>query len=216
MSLYTRWVMFLRGFLPLIAVCGIAVVVAWPLYSEFQEKWQSRLSTTRLKAEEIALTMPAAGQPAQAQLIKPEFSGRDTKNRPFLITASRVVQDLSLKDPTSGVLHLEKPAAQMTIDAATQQSATLQALNGAYDPQAQTLQLDRDVVLHDGTGYVLRMQDLFVDMQAGSSKSLQPVSGEGPMGTLQAESLELQDKGAHIILHGRSKIVLTPQPAKAL
>lgn len=211
MSLYTRWVMFLRRFLPMVAFGGLAVVIAWPLYSEFKQSMQSRFSTTRLKAEEIALTMPTAGKPAQVQVLKPEFSGRDTENRPFTITAARVIQDVTLQDPKQGTMHLEQPVATLTLDNTTQQSATLQAMNGAYDPKAQTLQLSDNVSLNHSDGYVLHMQDLYVDMLGGTSKTLQPVSGEGPMGQLSGESLELQDKGSRIILHGRSKITLMPK-----
>ena len=48
-------------------------------------------------------------------------------------------------------------------------------------------------------------------MHEGSSTTQQPVYGEGPMGQLSAQSLEIRDKGEHIILHGHSKIVLTPK-----
>ncbi len=202
---YTKRVKFLRGFLPLLAVAGLVVVVGWPVYSHIKETIKSKTSLTRLQSEEISVTLPQAGKPAQLQVTKPEFTGRDDHNRPYKVTAARVVQDVPLDKMTEGAMQLDKPVASIVLD--EQSNATLQAASGLYDPKKQTLQLNDDVLLqHDG--YTLRMQDLFVDLVAGSSATQKPVSGEGPMGQLAAESLELRDKGAHIILHGRSKITL--------
>jgi lipopolysaccharide export system protein LptC len=203
---YTNRVKFLRGFLPLLAVAALVVVVGWPVYSHIKETIKSKTSITRLKSEEISVTLPQPGKPAQLQVTKPEFTGRDDHNRPYKVTAARVVQDVPLDKMTEGAMQLESPVASISLN--EKSNATLQAQNGFYDPKKQTLQLNNDVLLQHSDGYTLRMQDLFVDLVQGSSVTQKPVSGEGPMGQLAAESLELRDKGAHIILHGRSRITL--------
>ncbi len=205
---YTLWVKFLRRVLPVFAVIGLAIVIAWPLYSELKERIKSKTSITRLKSKEISITLPKAGQPAQLQVTKPEFTGRDDQNRSYKVTAARVVQDVPLDQMTQGAMRLEQPVATIVLNNETKANATLQALDGIYDQKKQTLQLDRDVTLQHSDGYVLRMEDLYVDFLQGSSITQKPVSGEGPMGQLAADALELRDKGAHIILHGHSKIIL--------
>lgn len=208
---YTRYVTFMRGFLPLIAVVALTAVVAWPLVNEWKQEKLSKYHLDKLTAEDVALTMPAAGKPAQLQVTKPEFLGRDQQGRPYVITATRVLQDVHVKDPQTGAMTLEAPSARLTLDQDKHETVTLQAATGVYDPQKQTLTLDKDVKLTHSDGYTLDMHDLFVDLVKGISMTRTHVSGGGPLGSLSGESLELRDKGNHIILHGKSKVVLTPK-----
>ncbi len=208
---YTRYVNFMRGLLPLIALLTLGVVIAWPLVNEWKTEQLAALRGKGLTADDIALTMPAAGQPAQIQVMKPEFTGRDEQGRPYQITASRVLQDVQVAKTQTGIMHLENPTAKMTLDNTTREIVTLKAARGVYDPQKQTLTLDDNVVLTHSDGYALNMNDLFVDLVKGLSSTQRRVSGVGPMGSLEGDSMELRDKGNHIILHGKSKVVLTPQ-----
>lgn len=208
---YTMYVNFMRGFLPLIAVVALTGVIAWPLVNDWKAERLAKLGLEKISAEDIALTAPAAGQPAQLQVTKPEFTGRDEQGRPYLITAARVLQDVQVTEPQTGIMHLENPTAKMTLNKEKGEFVTLSAATGVYDPKKQTLVLDKNVVLTHSDGYTMNMQDLFVDLIKGLSSTQQKVSGVGPLGSLEGDSLELRDKGNHIILHGKSKVVLTPQ-----
>lgn len=201
----------MRGFLPVIALMALGVVIAWPLVNEWKQEKLSKYHLSKLSAEDIALTAPAAGHPAQIQVMKPEFTGRDEQGRPYVITATRVLQDVQVADPQSGIMTLENPVAHLTTNETKKETVTLQSVRGVYDPKKQTLQLNDKVVMTHSDGYTLNMQDLFVDLVQGLSKTQTSVAGEGPLGSLAGESLELRDKGNHIILHGKSKVVLTPQ-----
>lgn len=208
---HTTRVNFLRGFLPVVALLALGVVVAWPMVNEWKQDQISKYHLDKLKAEDVALTAPAAGKPAQLQVMKPEFTGRDEQGRPYIITATRVLQDVALKNPQTGIMHLEEPNARLILNKETNEFVTLKSVSGVYDPQKQTLSLSKDVVLTHSDGYTLNMQDLFVDLIKGLSTTQTGVAGEGPLGQMSGESLELREKGNHIILHGKSKVVLTPQ-----
>lgn len=65
---HTMRVNFLRRFFPILAGIVFAFVVSWPIMNELRLNYKSKHSETRLKVEEIALTMPAAGQPMQLQI----------------------------------------------------------------------------------------------------------------------------------------------------
>ena len=205
---YTNHIVFLRIFLPLVAVIALAAVIIWPLYSGWMLRQQTANSTTRLRAEEIAMTLPKAGAPAQLQVTKPEFSGVDREQRPFKITADKIIQEVTIDNPTGGAIALDQPKAVMVLDAQNTVQATLQAMKGLYDQQKQTLMLTEQVQFTHTDGYVLNMQDLFVDLATGSSKTKYPVQGNGPLGSLSGQSLEVRQHGQHLILHGPSKVIL--------
>lgn len=216
----TKHVLFFRSFLPVLAGIGLVAVIALPLYNDIQQKLRSKYSATHLKADEIALTLPQGGQPAKLQMSKPEFTGFDEQKRPYKIVADHVIQDVTAPNTApnaapnaamKGTMQLQNPVAILTMNRTTGETVSLSSRDGVYDPNKQTLQLNKHVTLIDSRGFTLHMQDLFIDLVQGLSKTDLPVAGEGPMGVLSGQSMELRDKGDHIILHGRSKVILTPQ-----
>lgn len=204
LSLRTKRILFLRGFLPVLAACSAVIVIAWPAINEFKQDQLAKYSLTRARIQGIAMTAPHAGTPAQLQVMKPEFTGRDTDGRPYRITAERVVQGLQMDMPMT----LHNPRAELTLDETKQTNATLAGNNGVYDPEKKTLSLNGNIAMTQSDGYTLNAQDLQIDLTAGASWTNSPVTGVGPMGQLSAESMELRDKGEHIILHGKSKVIL--------
>lgn len=205
---HTSRVQFLRRTFPVLAGVLLVLVVMWPLLNELHLNYRSKLSQTRLKVEEIALTMPAAGQPLQLQIKKPEYIGKDENGRPYTVTADKVVQD-GMK-PGASIMNLEQPTASMILDDTSREKINVEANTGLYNPDTRTLDLDGDVVITHSTGYKLNAENLHVNLSEGRSQTEQPVSGDGPNGTLSGEKLELLDKGEHIILHGKSKVTLLP------
>lgn len=197
---HTLRVNILRWTLPVLGVLVLIAVVAWPAIKEFQINRASENSKTRLKVEAVSMS-----KDMELQVSHPEYSGLDDKNRPYVITADRVIQQ-GIKADTE--MNLEKPVATLTLNRETKDNVSLKAETGFYDPKVKTLQLGGPVQLTHSNGYTLDMQDLFVDLAKGSSISNNPVSGSGPAGQLSGESMELRDRGNHIILKGRSKIIL--------
>jgi LPS export ABC transporter protein LptC len=204
---HTMRVYFLRTFLPGLAILGLIAVTLWPTINNFRQEQMAKYSLTHARIESMALTSPAAGQPVQLQVNKPEFTGRDTEGRPYVVTAAKVLQGLQLDSPMT----LDKPQAVLTLNEQSHEAATLQGTTGVYDPQKKTLSLTGNVALIHSDGYTLNMQDLFIDLPNGTSSTKTPVTGVGPTGQISGESMELLDKGNHIILHGKSKVVLTPK-----
>lgn len=227
----------LRRIFPVLALGLLALVALWPLLHEWRVNLKSRQSATRLKVEAIALSMPKAGQPLQLQVTKPEYSGLDDMGRPYVITAERVIQDglrpgtsiMNLEQPVArlvldkmeqGAGHTSGDAPDIDARQLAQQFSFAQddntqaetigvsARTGVYDPDKKALDLDGDVVITHSAGYRLEASELYVDLLQGRSLSPYPVQGKGPAGSLQGEQLELLDKGNHIILHGKSRVIL--------
>lgn len=208
---HTYRVYILRWLLPVLATLALLTVVVWPLMKDMKLRELSINSKTRLRVEEVAMTMPTANTPAKIEVSKPEFIGRDEQNRPYKITAAKVIQT-GLQ--TGVPLTLEKPIARLTLDVDQNVFITLNADSGIYDPAKKTLDLKGAVKVTHSSGYDLDMTDLFVDLVKGWSQSEHGVTGKGPAGTLSGEKLELRDKGNHIILHGKSKITFDAAAAK--
>lgn len=205
---HTTRVNFLRRFFPILAGVVFVSVVSWPIMNELHLNYKSKLSGTRLKVEEIAMTMPAAGQPMQLQIKRPEYIGKDAEGHPYVVAAQKVVQD-GMR-PGESIMNLEQPTARLLLDQSSNEKLNVEARTGVYDPNSRVLDLDGNVVITHSTGYKLNAQNLRVNLTEGSSLSEQPVSGDGPNGTLSGQKLELLDKGEHIILHGKSKVTLLP------
>lgn len=202
-TFHTYRVYVLRWLFPVLAVVTLLAVVIWPLLQDMRLREISINSDTRIRVEKVALTLPTANAPARIEVNKPEYIGRDEQNRPYKITADSVAQEGLQTDVP---MELTRPVARLTLDSAQGITIELAAATGIYDPKNKTLQMNGDVEIIHSTGYVLTMQDLFVDLVKGWSETKTPVIGTGPAGTLAGETMELRDKGNHIILHGKSKI----------
>lgn len=192
----------------MLAVITLIGVVAWPTIEEYEIRKLSAASTTPLKIKDVSLTLPKGNQPMELTVNKPEYTGIDEKNHPYLITADRVVQ----KGMEQGTpMTLQKPIATITMDSTTNENIQVDGSVGVYDPTKKTLQLAGPITVTHSAGYVMHLQEAYADMIKGYLISRHPVTGNGPGGTLEGESLEIQNRGADIILHGRSKIVLVPK-----
>ncbi len=78
----------------------------------------------------------------------------------------------------------------------------LNAATGIYDAKAETLKLDRDIVLNSSTGYQGRLSEAVVDIRKGNVISEHPVEVRLLQGTLNANKLEIVDSGDVIRFHG--------------
>jgi lipopolysaccharide export system protein LptC len=205
---HTTRVLFLRWILPVFAVITLIGVIAWPAFKEFELTKLSANSKTALKVKDISLSLPKNNQPMELTVNKPEYSGLDEQNHPYLITADRVIQ----KGMQQGApMTLQKPIATVTMNTQTQENIQIDGSVGVYDPTKKTLQLAGPVTVTHSAGYVMNLQELFADVTKGYMVSTHPVTGNGPGGTLQGESMEIRNRGDDIILHGQSKVTLIPK-----
>ena len=208
-TFHTYRVYVLRWLLPALAVLTLATVVVWPLIRDMRLREISIDSDTRVRVEQVALTLPKAGAPARIEVSRPEFIGRDEQNRPYKITADSVAQQGLQTDVP---MELTRPVARLTLDSEKNITVSLEGASGIYDPKQKTLRMNGDVEIIHSTGYVMQMQDLFIDLLKGWSETTTPVVGTGPAGSLHGEAMELRDKGNHIILHGKSRITFDGLP----
>lgn len=189
---YSRFVGLMRIALPLIAGAIIALVIAWP---EFGEK----RSGFKLGMSKIAIN-DNGGQ----AVVNPRFTGTDRAQRPYTVTADAATQNP--KAPHQ--IRLAFPKADLTLADGTWVSVS--ASDGRYDRKAGILTLSGGVDLFQDKGYELHTPSARIVLADGMAEGTQPVRGQGPFGTLEAQGFRMVDKGRRLLLSGKSRLVLNP------
>lgn len=194
MDSYSGFVQVAKVMLPVAAVGLIALVVLWP---------HLRTEDLRFRIGFAAIKSNVDGDP---NLLNPRYVGTDDDNQPYAVTA-----DIAKKLDGEGLdvrIGLELPKADITLKDGTW--LVLTAENGIYTRRVKTLDLAGSVNLFHDSGYEFRTEKAVVDLSQGLAHGDQPVKGQGPFGTLQAEGFRLLDKGRTILFTGKSKMVLQP------
>ena len=187
-----RFVGFMKLALPLAALVLIALIIAWPqLYQKYENinlSWASVEIIDR-----------------QLRMANPRYQGIDNRGQPYLVTADSAVQDSKdQKIVTLDNIHADTKAEDGSW-------ATLTAKSGIYTEIDKLLLLAGDVSVYSDRGYEFHSPTAICDLDTGEVTSDDPVNGQGPTGTLRANSFWLADKGSHMRFVGSVKMRLYPQ-----
>jgi len=176
---YTRFVALSKHFLWILVALVVGLVV-----------WIASDNTGDNKAR-IVFTNIAKSAALQNIMAKPHYQGVDAHNRPYTIIAETATQ---LDKDNIALVNIH---ADMEV-----RSGVWVALNsGTGKLNMQTKQL----VLHDGVdlfyndGYEFRTDHANVDIAKGTAYADSHIEGQGPLGTLKADSFSASDHGQ--VLH---------------
>lgn len=187
---HSRFVSMMKFLLPSAAAVLIILVIVWPYL---------QATDSRFRIGFAALRTGDAEDPA---MINPRYMGTDKSDQPFSITADLAKNLLN----ESATVELEMPKADITLEDGTW--LVLTAETGVYARDSKTLELVGAVTLFHDSGYEFKTSKAHIDLAAGAAAGDQPVEGQGPFGTLQAEGFRLIDKGKVIHFTGKSRMVL--------
>lgn len=189
---YTRFVSSMKLLLPGFALALIVLVVAWP---QLQKKPGGfRLGLSNITVHE------KSGQ----QLVNARFTGNDADDRPFTVTSESALQRKGGGD----TFELEFPKADISMSNGSW--IALAADTGTYYKSNQILELSGGVNLFHDSGYEFRTRKAEIDLGNGSAHGKDPVSGQGPFGTLAASGFEILERGNRIIFTGKATLLLYP------
>ena len=194
---YSRYVIFMKFILPLIALVLVATIMIWPQLQVLDETFSIALSDVKLSAKE------------SPNMVNARFVGADLKKQPFSITAD-IARNL-LKETTR--IELEMPKADVTLSDGSW--LVLTANSGVYNQKRKFLNLEGAVNLFHDSGYEFNTKKADIDLKRGIAKSNEPVKGQGPFGQLQAEGFRIEEKGNIILFSGKAKLTLFPKALKA-
>lgn len=178
---YSRMVIFLRLVLPLLAICGLLLLVIWPHVSTLGLQAVALSKVPNLMVEDLNLT------------------GIDNKNRPYAVRAKRALQVGNLNN----VIELEGPKAEITLEDGTWITGGSQS--GRYDQKAENLWLGGNVELFHDKGYRFTTNELFVDMKSYTAWGEKPVLFQGSFGSVEGEALKILQNGGIVIIKGPAK-----------
>ena len=175
---HSRVVRFLRVAVPLAVVLGSAVIFLLVYFNPL--RWLAKLPID-VKGLAVAGT--------KITMEKPHLSGFTHDARAYELSADAAKQDLAKPDTVE--MHNLHAKVQMQ----DKSTVDLSAASGFYDSKAETLKLERNIVLSSTAGYRSRLSEATVDIRTSHVVSKRPVEVDMLQGTLFANGLEIVDNG---------------------
>ncbi|MFC6198724.1 LPS export ABC transporter periplasmic protein LptC [Ponticaulis profundi] len=147
---------------------------------------------------ETASTIDAGDNMVTMQ--NPRFSGRDATGQPYVITASSAKRN----GANPAIVELVSPSLDESI------TGTVSAPRGEFDQATQQLELFDDVIMTDSSGMRFSTTHARLFVQENRVVGVQPLTGEGPIGKIRADSYEILDGGDRVIFKGNVWTELEP------
>jgi lipopolysaccharide export system protein LptC len=186
---YSRFVNVMKRALPITAAAIIAVVIVFSLLPRQSDKIQ--LAYERMGTIDNDLAM-----------LKPRLTGSDRKGNPFVITADAAIQDPhNVRRAT-----LKKVMADITID--KDRWLNTNAAQGLVDMDKGTLVLTGGISMFSDDGYELHTARANVDLRKGTFKGPGEVTGQGPAGSLRADTFEVDRNTNQLVLVGHVRMTV--------
>lgn len=137
------------------------------------------------------------------RMVSPRITGVDRRGRPYVVTADTATQEVD--NPNQ--IFLENIEADLMLDEGGNWLSVTSRF-GTLETEAETLNLREDISVFSANGYEFHAQSADMDFRAGSLISDQPVYGQGPVGTLNANGVETSNNGDRIIFTGGVRVVV--------
>jgi lipopolysaccharide export system protein LptC len=186
---YTRRVSFLRAFLWVLVTATIGMVV-----------WIASDNTSGENAIRVVFSHIPKRDAMQNIMMKPHYQGVDAHNQPYTVIAQKAIQ-LDKEN-----VSLESVRGDMTMG-----NGAWMAVNsgtGKINITTKRLDLHKQVNMFYEGGYEFRSDYAHIDMDKGTAYGNLPVEGQGPPGTLTADSFSVSGRGEKIRFQGNVKMRL--------
>jgi lipopolysaccharide export system protein LptC len=182
---HSRLVRVLRIVIPAVVLLTLASVVMITYFNPLRMLGKLPVDISNLVVSGTKITME-----------QPRLSGFTRDARAYEFTADAAAQDLTKPDIIE--LHNIHAKVQMQDKSIVQMSA----VSGIYNSKAETLKLERNIVLNSSSGYHGRLSEALVDVRKGNVISEHPVTLSMLQGTLRANGLEIVNSGELIRFEG--------------
>jgi lipopolysaccharide export system protein LptC len=192
---YSRFVTVMKRVLPIAAGLLIAAVIAYSLVPRQAEKMKMTVQTIGTIDNDLAM-------------IKPRLTGTDKRGNPFVITADAAIQDkANIRRAT-----LKNVEADFTFDKSRWLNA--RAAKGFVDMEKNRLSLTGGIAVYSDDGYELHTARADVDLKKGLFNGPEAVTGQGPAGTLSADTFEMDRLSNQLVLQGHVRMTILPGEIK--
>ncbi len=182
----------MKVLLPTGAAVLTALVVAWPLLSGRDEGVPISFADVEFSGPETPLMSNA------------RYFATDERDRPFSVTADTVTQVAEDED----TVHFTAPKADMLLDSGAWVALT--ADRGTLHRATNTMELDGAVNIFSDEGYEFRTERAEIDIDANTAWGDRPIEGQGPLGTLNADTFRLDNAAGRLLFEGRVRMIIYP------
>ncbi|PIR37815.1 MAG: hypothetical protein COV35_07760 [Alphaproteobacteria bacterium CG11_big_fil_rev_8_21_14_0_20_39_49] len=192
---YTRVVFATKFILSAIALILMFTLILQPLLNPAHDNYRITFSNIEAGSE---------GKPPK--MINPRFQGVDKDNQTYNIsakTATKIKDEVLILDTINASVELRDGRWVL-----------LNANKGVLKHKEELLELSDSVYLFTNDGYEFYLSNIFIDMDKHMAYSDSKVTGKGPAGTIEANSVRLYDKGQRVVFDGNVKLVLYPENIK--
>lgn len=189
-----RYTLFVRRMKRLLSISAFAVIFA-VLGFFFVKR----------APDQLAFSYEKLGTAADdLAMINPRLTGVDAQGNPFVITASKALQDpKNAKRATLTTLEADMTSRQGWVNA--------KAGSGVVDMTAQQLDLRGGIQIYSDTGYILQTDSASVDLRTNVMRGTSRVSGQGPRGTLSADTFHYDRDAGRLTLQGHVRATILPE-----
>jgi lipopolysaccharide export system protein LptC len=195
---HSRRVRILRVALPITVVFVFVFVTTMTYFNPLRMLGKLPIDIGNLVVSGTKITME-----------KPRLSGFTRDGRAYEVSAVAAAQDVTKPD----IVELHDIHAQLQLKDSGLMA--LSAAAGVYDTKAETLKLEKDILLTSTGGYECRMSEALIDTRRGNVVSEHPVEVKMLKGTLNANRLEVAESGDVIHFGGGIDMVLMLNGADA-
>lgn len=154
-----------------------------------------------------ASTLSGAGQQIDqlasdevVTMVNARFTGRNIAGEAYVITAEAAQR----RRADSSIINLTNP--RLVDDQGTEVSAPV----GVFYQNAEYLDLFEAVQVRDREGYEFTSTAARIFVQEGRVQGIEPLSGNGPLGDVRADSYEIEDEGDRVIFRGNVDMTIYP------
>lgn len=173
----------------------VVLIFIWPLFSH--------KTTTKTDSMQPTITQEII---EQRRVVHPQYLSTDSHERPYKLTADYAEQE------NDSIFFLSKPQLSFILTAGN--VLILTADKGYLDQEKSSLKLRENVVLRHQTGHNLHTQSADIDLKLGNAQGDDIVTGDGPMGALQAKGFRLYKGGEKIVFLGTGTLTIIPSEIK--
>ncbi len=194
---YSRFVALMKIALPSAAGFLLLLVVLLPQLRRDADRYRIDTEISDAPSDDNNLSMTNA-----------RYFGTDDEGQPYSVLANGVRQ----RPENQETIELNGPSAEISLKDGKFLSAKANA--GLYNREDKKLDLSGNVDVGEENGYRFKTNSALVNLDEGTATGKEPVTGEGPLGTMEAqEGFNLLDRGRNVHFNGKSRLVLNSKAA---
>ena len=182
---HSRLVRLLRTAIAIVIALVFALLIVAAYFNPFRVLARLPIDPGKIVLSGTRITMES-----------PRVAGYTKDARPYEVTAKAASQDITKPD----IVDLQEIRARVQMQ--DKVTVEMTAVSGVYESKLDRLRLDHDILLTSTSGYSGHLSEAVIDVKKGSILSQSPVELKMLNGTLNANRLEVDDRGDVIRFSG--------------